>query len=88
VSEVTAGGANIEATALEFGDDGILYTVPNMSDALFGRVLTIDPLTALATDLGDTGLTAGPVALTFMGSDIMSDGFETGTTFFWSETVE
>ena len=65
VGTVTVGGMSFGATALEFGDDGVLYTVPSMQDALFGHVLTVDPGTALATDLGDAALTQGAVSLTF-----------------------
>ena len=63
VGLVTVGGQDVGTTALEFGDDGILYALANTSDPLAGHLLSIDPATAAGTDLGDTGY-SGLVALT------------------------
>lgn len=63
VGLVTVGGASVGTTALEFGDDGVLYALPNVSDPIAGHLLSVDPATADAIDLGDTGLD-GLVALT------------------------
>lgn len=62
VGLVTVGGQGIGTTALEFGDDGILYALPNAGESLVGHLLSIDPATAAGTDLGNTGFTL--VALT------------------------
>jgi len=56
VGAVTVDGARVDATALEFGQDGELYALPNRYDPLAGHLLKIDPLTGAATDLGDTGI--------------------------------
>ena len=63
VGLVTVGGQDVGTTALEFGDDGILYALANFNDPLAGHLLSIDPATAAGTDLGDTGY-SGLVALT------------------------
>ncbi|MBD3162653.1 MAG: hypothetical protein GF346_09800 [Candidatus Eisenbacteria bacterium] len=63
VGMVSVAGANVGLTALEFGDDGVLYALPNRSEGLAGHLLSIDPATAAGTDLGDTGYD-GFVALT------------------------
>jgi hypothetical protein len=60
---VTIEGNTFGATALEFGLDGVLYSLPNRVDDLAGHLLSIDPSEAEATDLGDTGQ-EGLVALT------------------------
>lgn len=56
VGLITIGGASIGMTALEFGDDGVLYALPNNNDPLSGHLLSLDPASAAATDLGDTGI--------------------------------
>jgi len=63
VGLVTLGGNGFGATALEFGDDGVLYSLPNTNEGNAGHLLSIDPATGDATDLGDTGI-SGLVALT------------------------
>jgi hypothetical protein len=55
VGVVTIEGNTFGATALEFGLDGVLYSLPNTGENLAGHLLSIDPFTAEATDLGDTG---------------------------------
>ena len=55
VGPVTVGGLGVGTTALEFGDDGVLYALPNPIHNLAGHLLSINPATAAATDLGDTG---------------------------------
>ena len=55
VGLVTVGAQGIGTTALEFGDDGVLYSLPNVNEPLVGHLLSIDPATAVGTDLGDTG---------------------------------
>lgn len=57
VGEVTfaEGGSVGGLTALEFGGDGELYSLPNINWPTRGHLLSIDPLTAKATDLGDMG---------------------------------
>ena len=50
------------------------------------RLLTIDPTTLVATDLGATGI-PNPVALTET-SPFFSDGFESGDTSGWSSAVQ
>ena len=72
VGNVTVVGApSIQLTALEFGSDGVLYSVPAVygPGGLNGHLLSIDPVTAEATDLGYTGV-PNLVALTsdFMGA--------------------
>lgn len=86
VAPVSIGGQPFKATALEFGGDGMLYAAPNMMDPLFGDLLTIDPMSGLAINLGSTSLGAGAVALTYTGM-IFDDGFESGDTSEWSETL-
>ena len=57
VGLVTIGGTSFGGTtALEFGPDGVLYALPNNSSSITGHLLSIDPLTGAATDLGDTGV--------------------------------
>ena len=85
VGPVTLGGQPFGATALEFGADGVLYALANRKDPLKGRLLTIDPDTAIATDLGPTNI-PGPIALT-EGSLVFGNGFESGDTSAWSSTV-
>jgi len=63
VGLVTLGGSSFGATALEFGADGVLYSLPKNDDVNAGHLLSIDPATGEATDLGDTGI-SGLVALT------------------------
>ena len=74
VGLVTLGGASIGTTALEFGDDGVLYSLPKPNDSLLmGHLLSVDPATGEATDLGDTGIelvaltTPEPVTLCLLG---------------------
>ncbi|MCO5297953.1 MAG: PEP-CTERM sorting domain-containing protein [Fimbriimonadaceae bacterium] len=75
VGQVTLNGTTIGATALEFGTDGVLYALPNPASGNAGSLLTIDPGTAVATNLGDLGvpgmnaLTAvpEPATLTVLG---------------------
>jgi hypothetical protein len=55
VGPVLVGGSPIGLTGLEWGTDGVLYAVPNGSDPAAGSILTIDPATAAATNLGNTG---------------------------------
>ncbi len=62
VGLVTVGGVGLGTTALEFGHDGVLYSLPKRTDPLAGHLLSVDPATGDATDLGDTGITL--VALT------------------------
>ena len=50
-------GRPVGMTALEFGTDGVLYGLPNNSQLNRGNLLTIDTVTASATDLGSTGNT-------------------------------
>jgi len=52
VGLVTLEGETFGATALEFGQDGVLYALPNTRSPLVGHLLSVDPQTALATDLG------------------------------------
>ena len=64
VGQVTIGGSSFGGTtALEFGGDGVLYALPNMSTGIAGHLLSVDPRSGDATDLGSTGLD-GLVALT------------------------
>jgi hypothetical protein len=64
VGLITIPGAALSGTTgLEFESDGVLYALPNNRDALTGHLLSIDPATAEATDLGDLGV-AGMNALT------------------------
>jgi hypothetical protein len=63
VGVVELDGVGLGLTALEFGSDGALYTLPSQRELLAGNLLTIDPTTAVATDLGFTG-EFGLVALT------------------------
>lgn len=63
VGAISVAGAGVGMTGLEFGDDGVLYGLPNINDALAGHLLSIDPATGLAMDLGDTGA-PGLVAIT------------------------
>lgn len=61
VGPVTLGGQNFGGTtALEFGNDGVLYALPNYNSDICGHLLALDPLSGNATDLGDTetGLTS------------------------------
>jgi hypothetical protein len=85
VGLVKLNNESFGATALEFGVDGVLYALANFNDPLFGHLLTVDPDTAIATDLGSTNI-PGPVALT-EGSLIFADGFESGDTAAWSSSV-
>jgi hypothetical protein len=69
VGLVTIGGTSFGGTtALEFGPDGVLYALPNNNSSITGHLLSIDPLTGAATDLGFTGaeslnaLTAGTMS--------------------------
>jgi hypothetical protein len=59
---VTIEGSTFGATALEFGLDGVLYSLPNTGEEdIAGHLLSIDLFEAEATDVGDTerpGLTA------------------------------
>jgi hypothetical protein len=64
----------------------VLDSAPNFRDPLFGDLLTIDPMSGQATNLGSAGLGAGAVALTYTGM-IFDDGFESGDTSEWSKTV-
>jgi len=50
IDEASFGGT----TALEFGPDGVLYALPNNNSSITGHLLSIDPLTGAATDLGFT----------------------------------
>ena len=79
-------GQSFGATALEFGVDAVLYALANFNDPLSGHLLTVDPVSAITTDLGPTNV-PGPVALT-EGSLIFPDGFESGDTSAWSNTVQ
>jgi hypothetical protein len=63
VGLVSVDGRDVGTTALEFGDDGVLYALPNQNSPLAGHLLSIDPATATGIDLGDTGF-SGLVALT------------------------
>ena len=63
----------------------MLYALANFNEPLFGHLLTVDPDTAMATDLGSTSI-PGPIALT-EGSLIFADGFESGDTAAWSSSV-
>jgi len=57
VGLVTIGGTTFGGTtALEFGPDGVLYALPNNKSSITGHLLSIDPLTGAATDLGFTGV--------------------------------
>ncbi len=57
VGLVTIGGLSFGGTtALEFGPDGVLYALPNNNSSITGHLLSIDPLTGAATDLGFTGV--------------------------------
>ena len=82
---VTINGQSFQATALELGQDGVFYALPAFSDPLKGHLLSIDPSTGLATDLGSTGI-PNPVALTQV-SPFFADGFESGDTSAWSSSV-
>ena len=69
VGLVTIDGTSFGGTtALEFGPDGVLYALPNNNSSITGHLLSIDPLTGAATDLGFTGaeslnaLTAGTMS--------------------------
>ena len=55
VGLVTVGGTTIGLTALEFGQDGVLYSLPNVGELTSGNLLSIDTATGNATDLGFTG---------------------------------
>jgi hypothetical protein len=55
VGLVTIDGVGLGATALEFGNDALLYSLPNTDSPDAGHLLRIDPATGAATDLGDTG---------------------------------
>jgi hypothetical protein len=55
VGLVTIDGVGLGTTALEFGTDGVLYALPNINEGIAGHLLSIDPSTANATDLGFTG---------------------------------
>lgn len=81
---VKLDGQSFKATALEFGVDGVLYALAAYYDPLKGNLLTIDPVSLIATDLGSTGI-PNPVALT-EGSYLFADGFESGDTSAWSST--
>ncbi len=63
VGLVTVDGEGVGTTALEFGDDGVLYALPHVGESIAGHLLSIDPATGDATDLGSTGVD-GLVALT------------------------
>jgi len=82
---VTIGGQPFKATALELGEDGVLYALPAYYDPLKGQLLSIDPATRIATDLGSTGI-PNPVALT-QPTAFFADGFESGDTSTWSNTT-
>jgi len=58
IGSVLVGGSPIGLTGLEWGTDGVLYAVPNTNEPSAGSLLTIDPETAAATDLGNTGETS------------------------------
>jgi hypothetical protein len=77
--EVTVAGSSVELDALEFGRSGELYAIPRRAahpsvppSPLAGHLLTIDPLTGQAIDLGYLGddkfmgLTAIPAPATIM----------------------
>ncbi|MGD9036990.1 MAG: hypothetical protein PVF10_10560 [Syntrophobacterales bacterium] len=89
VGLVTIGGETFGGTtALEFGPDGVLYALPNNNSDITGHLLSIDPLTCAATDLGFTGaeslnaLTAEYASVT-LGADFGASGLYTydGTTW-------
>jgi len=82
---VTINGQSFQATALELGADGVFYALPAFRDPLKGHLLSIDPTTGIATDLGSTGI-PNPVALTQV-SPFFADGFESGDTSAWSNRV-
>ncbi len=42
-------------TALEFGSDGVLYTLTNQKSSFSGHLFSIDPVTAQMSNLGNTG---------------------------------
>ena len=83
---VKIAGQGFKATALEFGEDGVLYSLAAYYDPLKGKLLSIDPVTLVATDLGSTGI-PNPVALT-QRSYFFADGFESGDTSEWSNAVQ
>lgn len=56
VGLVTLDGRTLGMTALEFGVDGRLYGLPNNSQGNSGHLILLDPSTAVATDLGDLGI--------------------------------
>ena len=64
----------------------VLYSLAAYYDPLKGKLLSIDPVTLVATDLGSTGI-PNPVALT-QRSYFFADGFESGDTSEWSNAVQ
>jgi len=73
VGPVTIAGTSFGGTtALEFGNDGVLYALPNIQSGIAGHLLSIDPLTGDATDLGFTGQQY-LVALTAPPADIIPE---------------
>jgi len=54
---VTIGSLGVGGmTALTFGDDGVLYGLPNPRSERAGHLLSLNPRTATALDLGDLGV--------------------------------
>jgi len=51
-----AGTALGGTTGLEFGSDGVLYALPSGATGISGHLLSVDPASAEATDLGDLGV--------------------------------
>ncbi|MCA9312278.1 MAG: hypothetical protein KDA21_13775, partial [Phycisphaerales bacterium] len=77
---ITVNGGNVRLTALEFGADGELYTMPNTLDPFWPNLLRIDRSTLQATIVGNTNLplyaamlTANPDT-TCEGADVNGDG--------------
>ena len=80
VGTVLLDGQPLRLTALEFGPDGELYALPARTSPVAGHLLRIDPQTAVATDLGDLGITtlnglgAAPGRCDCSGADTNGDG--------------
>ncbi len=56
VATILLDGNNIRIDSLEFGEDGTLYASPSFNTGMGNNLLSIDPITGIATDLGSTGV--------------------------------